>query len=337
MVLLLVPFINRFWLILQHSITGFRYTAYLTLLTPLSIRFFSSLLIYNYIGKKEGVEYALNMARGVKRKYVRSTLNSNQISLLELVYKYRFVSRQLVAESLGIAYGSSLHERLEVLVKNKYLARRYDKRNRLQGIPAAYYITPQGLRTLQALPGHATVTDVTIKSSYIDKTVGMDFVIHVLNVHKYTNLLKRHYPDLKIFTKRDIARYSYFPPTLPDAVLSLPVDDPKQPKRFFFDLVSDSTPRSSLDRRIATYCDFFDDGGWDIIGSELPTILLLSERGVAERSVQRRVLAQLNRSDMEELPTYTSTAAALERISGEGLIWTSVEDTEDLQELGQLS
>jgi hypothetical protein len=276
------------------------------------------------------------MVRAVKQKYVRSTLNTDQISLLELVYKYRFVSRLLVAESLNITYGSSLQERLDVLVKHQYLGRRFEKSNRLQGIPAAYFLTAKGLRALQDMPNHKAITDAVIKSSYKDKKVSMGFVVHTLNVYKYTNLLMRHYSGLKVFTRRDIARYSYFPPQPPDAVLSLPSDDPKQPKRFFLDLVSDIAAGSNLDRRIANYCEFFEDGGWDIMDSKLPSILLLSERPTAEKNIQRRVRMQLNRSDMEELPVYTSTVTALEHMATNAACWTSIEDTDELVSLNSL-
>lgn len=277
-----------------------------------------------------------NMVRSSKQKYARSTLNTGQISLLELVYKYRFVSRQLVAERLYITYGSSIYEKLEVLVKGEYLGKRFDKRLKLQAMPAAYCITPKGLRVLQQQPDHEHITDSIIKGSYKDKTVSQSFITHTLNVYKYTNLLKRHYPALKVFTRRDIARYEYFPSQPPDAFLSLPSDDPKHPKRFFFDLVSDSLPRFALDKRIANYCEFFDEGGWEVTGSELPTILLLSEWGPAEKRIQRNVRAQLNRSDMEELAVYTSTTTAVGNMTAEGEIWTSVEYTDELEALSSI-
>lgn len=277
------------------------------------------------------------MARSSKQKYVRSTLNAGQISLLELVYKYRFGSRQLVAESLNIIYGSSLHGKLEVLVKHEYLGKRFEKRLKLQALPAAYYLTPKGLRALQQQPDHAAITDAVIKNSYKDKTVSQDFITHTLRVYKYTNVLKRQYPALKVFTRRDMSRYDYFPPQLPDAFLSLPSDDPKQPKRFFFDLISDKLPRYVLDRRIAAYCEFFDEGGWDVTESELPAILLLAESGTTEKRMQRTVRIQLNRSDMEELPVYTSTTKALEHMTDDTPIWTSLEDTDELAALGSLS
>ena len=274
---------------------------------------------------------------GTKQKYVRTTLNTGQISLLELIYKYRFVSRQLLAESLGVKPENGLYEKLEVLVKRGYLDKRFEKSLKLQGVPAAYYLTPKALRVLQELPGHEFITEATIKGSYKDKTVSMSFVAHTLSVYKYTNLLRRRYPSLKTYTRREIVQHAYFPAQLPDAFLSLPTDDPKQPKRFFFDIVSDSLPRSALDRRIANYCAFFDEGGWDVTGSKLPTILLLSEWGPAEKRIQRNVRAQLNRSDMNDLEAYTSTTAALENLTSQAAIWTSVDDTDELAELSSLS
>jgi len=273
----------------------------------------------------------------VKQKYARSSISKSQIKLLELVYKYRFVSRLLVADSLGIKPENGLFRRLEVLVKYEYLGKRFDKRLKLAGVPAAYYLTPKGLRALQAVPGHEYITEAVLKGSYRDKSVGQDFITHMLGVYEYTNTLKRQYPGLRVFTRREIGQYEYFPSQIPDAVLSIPTDNPKQPKRFFFDLVSDTMPRSALDRRIANYCEFFDEGGWDVTGSPLPIILLLCEWSTAEKRISRNVWAQLSRSDMEELPVYTSTTSALDNPAGELIVWTSVEDTDELTDLSSIS
>lgn len=280
------------------------------------------------------VRYAYDMVKVVKEKYFRSSLSQHQIRLLELVFKYRFVSRNLVAESLGIKPENGLHDRLEVLVKRGSLAKRFEKHLKLDGVPAAYYLTPQGLRELRELPKHEHVTESLIKACYRDKTVGMAFVIHTLNVYKYTNILLRSYQNLKIFTARELTSFSYFPKQLPDAVLSIASDSiDAEPQRFFFDLVSDSTPRSSLDNRLAIYCQFFDVGGWEAVSENLPTLLLLSEWSPAEKRIQRIAKARLSRSDMEELEVYTSTTAALESMAHQTAIWSSLEDPEELTEL----
>lgn len=186
---------------------------------------------------------------------------------------------------------------------------------------------------LQAAPEHGFITDSVIKSSYKDKTVGQSFIGHTLNIHKYTNVLRRQHPTLKVFTKREMSRYGYFPSQLPDAFLSLPEESSSQPKRFFLDLIPDSLLRYQLDKRIDHYCEFFDDGGWDVVGSGLPTLLLLGEAGITERRVRRNVVSRLARNDVEELSVLTSTFSAIEHMDTEGKIWTSIDDTDDLRSL----
>ena len=99
----------------------------------------------------------------MKRIDKRSTLRQGQIDILRILYKYRFSSRQLLADSLHIAAGSNLYEKLNVLMRHKLVARRYNARLKLQGIPAAYYLTPKGFKTAVSVlqieqSGQATAT-----------------------------------------------------------------------------------------------------------------------------------------------------------------------------------
>jgi hypothetical protein len=262
----------------------------------------------------------------------RSSLKQGQIDILELLYKYRFGSRQLLADSLGIKVGSSLYEKLEVLIKHELIGKRQEKHLKLLGIPAAYYLTPKGLRTLQALPDHDFITDGTIKASYKDKSVSQTFVSHTLKVYQLTNTLNHQYPDLKVFLRRDMSKYSYFPNNPPDVFLSLKVGD--TPKRFFLDVVPDSLPRIVLDRRITGYGQFFEDGGWEITNSELPTLLLAAEKGTTETRTRRAVHAALGRLEMnDELEVYTTTFAAIENMDDSGKIWTNINDPDELLSL----
>ena len=272
-----------------------------------------------------------SMARVAKKRYERTTLNTGQIEILELLYRYRFGSRQLLADSLGVKPENGLHEKLEVLIRRELVAKRFEKSLKLHGVPAAYYLTPNGMRTLRAFPGHEAITEAIIKASYKDKTASMAAILHILHVYRYTNTLKQHYPTLKVFLKRELAQYSYLPSPLPDAVLSLPMLG-QPPKRFFFDLIATTTPRRAIDGRLANYCSFFDEGGWDVTGSDLPTLLLVAETGSSEKRLQYIARAVIHRSDIDELSTYTTTAAAL---SAENTvaIWTDIEDSDELLSL----
>lgn len=264
----------------------------------------------------------------------RSALKQGQIDILEVLYKYRFGSRQLVADSLGIKAGSSLYEKLNVLIKHGLVAMRQEKRLKLLGVPAAYYLTPKGLKALQVLDDHDHITEPIIKSSYRDKAVSQTFVNHTLDVYRYTNALKRQYPELKVYFRRDMSRYSYFPDNPPDAFLSLKVGD--TPKRFFLDVIPDSLPRNILDRRITDYAEFFDEGGWEITNSELPSLLLVTEKGTTETRARRAARAAINRADTDDdIEVYTTTFGALGD-STSLAIWTNIEDTDELIPLQEI-
>lgn len=263
----------------------------------------------------------------------RSIIKQGQIDILEVLYKYRFGSRQLVAESLGVKAGSSLYEKLRVLIKHGLVAMRHDKRLKLHGIPAAYYLAPKGLKALQALGGHEYITEAVIKASYRDKVLSQAFINHSLSIFRCTNALKRAYPGAKVYLRRDMSRYSYFPGLLPDAFLSVPTDDPEQPKRFFLDIIAEGTPRRALDVRLSNYCEFLDQGGWDVTGSDWPILLLISEKGSSEKFLQRTARAVLNRNDIEELDMLTSTVQAVSHGEANMKIWTHIDEPDQLIKL----
>ena len=262
-----------------------------------------------------------------------SVLKQGQIDILETLYKYRFGSRQLLADSLGIKSGSNLFEKLNVLMKHGFVARRYDKSFKLRGVPAAYYLTPKGLRKLQLIHGSERITDAIIKASYRDKAVGQSFVNHVVEVYAHANRLQYKYPSLKVFLRREMTLYSYFPTNPPDAFLSLKTND--RLRRFFFDVVSKGTPPSAINRRLVSYMEFFDDGGWDATNSNLPKLLFLLENPAAKNRLRRAAHAVRSRFDLDdEIEIYTAMA---ENLLGEDVaIWSNIDEPGELLSLDEL-
>ena len=263
----------------------------------------------------------------------RSALKQGQIDILETLYKYRFGSRQLLADSLGIKSGSNLHEKLNVLMKHSFVARRYDKSFKLRGVPAAYYLTPKGLRRLQLILGSERVTDTIIKASYRDKVVSQSFVNHVVEVYTYSNRLQYEYPSLKVFLRREMALYSYFPANPPDAFLSLKTNDGLQ--RFFFDVVFKGMPPSAVTRRLVNYMKFFDDGSWNVTGSDLPKLLFLLENPATENRLRRAAHAVRSRFDLDdEIEIYTATIESL--LGNDSAIWSNIDELGELLSLDEL-
>lgn len=124
-------------------------------------------------------------------------------------------------------------------------------------------------------------------------------------------------------------QYSYFPTQLPDAFLSIKNSNP--PHRFFLDIIPENLPSKPLFQRITQYAEFFDEGGWADVSDQPPTLLFIAENGTTERRIRRIIQAALYKAEVDEdLTVLTSTASAIENIAGDGTIWTSLDDPDEL-------
>ena len=270
----------------------------------------------------------------------RHGLNSGQLAVLELVYKYRFCSVDLLLHSLGLRDSSSLYRKLVRLCEQGYIGKRYDSSYKLLGRSAAYYLLPKGFRALQKLEKYQDlITDATIKASYKDKTLKEDFIDHNLAVYAASFEFMKLHSTLKFFAKRELVPYSYFPNQRPDGFLSIRINGKdEEPLRFFVDYIEDSMPRFILDKKVKDYVTFFEEGGWDSTGRDLPTMLLLCESPRLEMRVQRLVSRKLYSLSSDEPLYYTTNLELLNNASKKKqVIWTSIDDSDEVLELAAIS
>ena len=257
-------------------------------------------------------------------------LNQGQLEVLLKLYRYRFGTRELIANSLSKSNNTSIYSRLQILQVNGYIANRFDKSYKLGGRPAAYYLLPKGLRALKQYTNRDDITDAAIKNSYKDKdgTVSEQFIDHNLVVYAIGNRLQTLYPAIKQFTKRELVIYNYFPKQLPDLYLSIKLGD--QIKRLFLDYIEASTPSFVIDRQLRKKIEYYQNGAWQAKGNPFPPILYVCETGNLEKRLQKLANKALYRSDTD-MPVYTTTKNALGSASPKnGLIWSSVKDPDEL-------
>ncbi len=79
----------------------------------------------------------------------RRKLNEGQLEVLDLLYKFRFGSNDLFALHFGKKDRSFVFKRMNILLEQGLLGKRFDSSYRIQGKPAAYYLAPDGARMLQ--------------------------------------------------------------------------------------------------------------------------------------------------------------------------------------------
>jgi hypothetical protein len=254
----------------------------------------------------------------------RHTLNQEQISVLELLYKFRFASSDLVAQYSGKNSGVFVYKRLQILHEQGFIGKRFDSSYRLQGRPAAYYLTPKGVRKLQT---HREKPDINIPGLYKEKIVSEAFVQHCMNVLAVYLRLRQLYSDqLKFFTKSQLKQFDYFPQPLPDAYISLNYNGESQ--RFFLDLLENSTPFFVLNKRIKQYIDYYESGAWDETGSDFPVILFLCETSSLEKRLRKQLEANLGKSDADELLVATAVQSEFLKSGGDA-IWKTVDDPDE--------
>src|SRR5437667_6662229 len=84
-----------------------------------------------------------------KPKY-RKKLNEEQVEVLQMLYRFRFASSEQIAQFQAKPGAKAIQKRLKILEDQGLIAKRYDKSYKLQGKPAAYYLTPTGARAFAA-------------------------------------------------------------------------------------------------------------------------------------------------------------------------------------------
>ena len=256
----------------------------------------------------------------------RLPLNNNQTQVLELLYKFRFGSTDIIAHYFGKPTGAFVFKRMKILEEQGYVARRYDRSYRIQGKPAAYYLLPDGARKLQE-DKKVEESKNRIKAIYKDKTVSEQFIQECLDVFSIYNALRSRHPDIKFFTKADLGHedYDYFPQPLPDAYMRLASE-----QQYFLQVHQSHQPFFVVSRTITRYANYFESGEWDDTDTDFPVLLFI----VDSSSVQSRI-HKLARKLSTDMKIYTALKEGIAN-STDDRVWHGVDEPDDIFTLRDL-
>lgn len=239
----------------------------------------------------------------------RKKLNTEQLEVLELLYKFRFGSNNLIAKYFGKKDRSFVFKRLTILLDQGLIGKRFDSSYRIKGKPAAYYLLPAGVRVLQeSRPDRP----INIKAIYKDKTVSEDFIEYCIDVFSIYCQLKNLYGDsLKFITKNQLAnRYDYFEDFVPAVYIRLNVDGSE--KHFFLEYLQNSKPFFTIMRRLKQYIEYADSGEWEAgTNSDFPNVLLVCDNPSLQKRLLKKASSILEDAD-DELKFYLVTKGDLE-------------------------
>lgn len=245
-------------------------------------------------------------------------LNSKQLRLLGLLYKFRFVTVPLLTEYLGLK-SNSVTRSLKVLQEQEYIGCKYEPSWRIDRKPAVYYLDKKALNLLKDDPEN----DPRILHAYYkNKGLNEETRGHYLDtLAAYNALRATHNDSYYMFTKSELASFEDFPDNKPDLYLRK-ADNSSE---YFITLAHDVQPFLTR-KRMAEYIEHSEEEGWS--SGRYPGLLFVLKTGSHERQLLEHAEKVLDSAGIhnEELPIGTTTIKALTQKPYTAAIWTFVGD-----------
>lgn len=251
----------------------------------------------------------------------RKRLNSSQIRVLKICFKFRFVSVDLLARYVD-KDRSTIYEKLSVLVKQGYLTQRYDSSYKLRGKPASYHLASKGIRYLRE---NSELSDTALRNMYKSKHVTQEHVDHCLMVMQVCLALKDQTKEtFNIWSRYELAIFDFFIRPLPDLYLNSKQTKSGKHREYLLDIFDDHLPFWVIKKRLRAYVEHAEEVDLEDFDDQYPDILLIAPN---ER-IEKRLLRQIE-NITEDFELYTTTSERL--LSSEetsGAIWKEVFEEE---------
>jgi len=230
-------------------------------------------------------------------------LNKGQVLVLVLLYRYRFITSELLAKYENQKYLQVTRSRLSILEKRGYIGKRYNSSYKLAGKFASYYLLPKGLRYLKSID---KAEPLAIKMIYNDSKASDRFIEFCLSVFRTAQALTSFYSEeAKVFTRTELLGYDYFPKPQPDLYLSI---KRKKLRHYFVDIYDDVTPAFVMLKKIKKYNEHYESGEWELTGSAYPEVIVACMSEASEWRLRKKLLS----SNMGNIIVYTCKIDSLD-------------------------
>ena len=209
----------------------------------------------------------------------RRPLNQNQINILKLIFKFRFVTVPLLAEYLS-KDKSSIYENLHILRSQGYIDKFYDSSFRLLGKSARYFLLTKAIKYLK---DNTDFNEQTLRNMHKNKTVSYDHIEHCILIMKIAiEIDKQTNKEFNIITKQELAKLDWSIKPLPELYLTRKVKKENSNNNYFLELYDKLIPFYQIKRRIQGYQeDYEESDDWE--DAQYPSLLLVLKFKATEK------------------------------------------------------
>ena len=199
-----------------------------------------------------------------------------QFTILLLLYRFRFLTSTQLQKLLNHKTPRLTNYHLKILTEKNYISKHYTRTLGLGNQPAVYYLSAGSINVLHE---KNDIPLSRLEKIYKEKTRSKQFINHAVFLAEYFlfllgDTLKTN-RTLHFFTKADLQIHPYIIHPLPDANFAR-VDQKKNTKRYFVEVIDEGAPRFALRKRIDQYNDYIENGTFEeATNHPFPTILFI--------------------------------------------------------------
>lgn len=216
-------------------------------------------------------------------------LSSQQQRILKLLFKFRFISAQLLAQVMGISR-PGVYQALEALVDKGLVIKVYENEFRIDRKPAYYYLNKQGVTTVRKL---MDVKESVVHALYKNDVATPEFIEHCLATARCYAAIARFLPaDTDIFTKAEVNRFREFPKNRPDLFVRTPDGHEAMI------VITDDKPLYIVRKRLNEIIQHSEDEGWE--DGDYPRICFVLKHGNDKNSFLYTTRKKLEDMGMDE-------------------------------------
>lgn len=237
-------------------------------------------------------------------------LNQNQIDVLLLLYKFRFVTSNLLTQKLKLQHRNSINSRLQILEDQEYIGRRYDKSYKMMNKPASYFMLPKGFAVLRGMDG---ISNDALKNMYKDAGATEAFVERNLAIFSIYNKLEGIFGQrFDMFSKNELTGMEDMPETLPDGLIRLKTSDSSRAKErlFFVHYAEERQPLFAISNVITKQLEYGDSEDWQELFGKPPSVILMCDTTALERHLHRQA-GRVEDEAAKGQKFYTTTVAEI--------------------------
>ena len=182
-------------------------------------------------------------------------LNSKQITTLQLILRFRYITADNLAHARDITYNSA-YSALEILKNTGYLGKIHDKSYRLLNKSARYFLTPRALIYLRDLKDSKIDKALLLNRRY-ESQRSQAFIDQQIAIHAVYIDLSRRFGDDKAFVATDLVGTEGIIKPLPSLYVKIASNN-----HFFIELV-DGQHLFLAKKRIRKYIENYDNNEWE--------------------------------------------------------------------------